>query len=170
VPRLMRDPRGRRRDEAFFCTDRTVSVAFIPTAYAGRRGLEVTIHDCQQALGFEQPRNQTERAVRRTAPFAGLVDALVVLWAAQQVAAGGGLLARAVPRRPWYRHKTTLPFANLLTVLRQAGVAHPASGPPRLPAPACPARRPPKFHAVAPLQVRSGKGANPEAIDRCWGS
>jgi hypothetical protein len=143
----LRDPRGRRRDEAFCCTDRAVSVAFILTADARGWGLEVTIHVCQQALGFEQPRNQTERAVRRTTPIAGLVDALVVLWAAQQVAAGGGLLARAVPRRPWYRHKTTLSFANLLTALRQAGVAHPASAPPRLPAPTCPARRPPKSRA-----------------------
>jgi hypothetical protein len=144
---VVRDPSGRRRDEAFFCTDLTVSASFILTAYARRWGLEVTIYDCKQSLGFEDPQNQTARAVRRTAPFAGLVYALVVLWAAQQVAAGGDIVTRAVPCRPWYRQKATLSFQDLLTALRQAGVAHLAAGPSGLSAPSCPARRPQKSRA-----------------------
>jgi hypothetical protein len=141
---VVRDPRGRRRDEAFFCTDPAVGAAFVLTAYARRWALEVTVRDCKQALGFADPQNQTARAVRRTAPFAGLVHALVALWAAQRVAAGDDLLARAVPCRPWYRRKAALSFPDLLAALRQDGAPHPAGRPPRLSAPACPARRPRK--------------------------
>jgi hypothetical protein len=135
---VVRDPTGRRRDEAFFCTDLTVSVAFLLTAYARRWGLEVTIEDCKQSLGFEEPQNQTEQAVRRTAPFAGLVYACVVLWAAQQVRGG---LPLAWPIRPWYRHKATLSFAALLAALRQAGLAHAGRASGAVSAPPCPARR-----------------------------
>jgi hypothetical protein len=135
---VVRDPSGRRHDEAFFCTDLTRGVAFILTAYARRWGLEVTIEDCKQPLGFEEPQNQTERAVRRTAPFAGLVYAFVVLWAAQLVRAGVPL---GWPARPWYRHKATLSFADLLATLRQAGLADAGRASSALSAPPCPARR-----------------------------
>ena len=119
---VVRDPSGRRRDEAFFCTDRTVSVRFLLETYAKRWALEVTFFDCKQFLGFEDPQNQATRAVQRTAPFAGLVYALVVLWAAHQVRAGHVL--RWLPR-PWYRHKVSLSFADLLTAFRQASTCPP---------------------------------------------
>jgi hypothetical protein len=115
---VVRDPSGRRRDEAFFCTDLTVNVTYLLTTYAKRWSLEVTFCDCKQSLGFEDPQNQAAHAVRRTAPFAGLVYALVVLWGAQQVNAGHA--PRWIPR-PWYRHKTSLAFTDLLAALRQAG-------------------------------------------------
>jgi hypothetical protein len=158
---VVRDPRGRRRDEAFFCTDPAVGAAFLLTAYARRWTLEVTIHDCKQALGFGHPQNQTERAVRRTAPFAGLVHALVALWAARRVAAGDDLVARAVPCRPWYRRKATLACADLLTALRHAAAAHPPSSPARLSAPPCPARRPRKLRArPRPIRAAPAKWRN----------
>ena len=87
---VVRDPSGRRRDEAFFCTDGSVDVAFILEAYARRWALEQTFFDGKQALGFADAQNQAVLAVRRTAPFAGLVYALIVLWAAHEVAAGVG--------------------------------------------------------------------------------
>ena len=65
---VVRDPSGRRRDEAFFCTDLTVGVTFLLETYAKRWALEVTFFDCKQSLGFEEPQNQATRAVRRTAP------------------------------------------------------------------------------------------------------
>jgi hypothetical protein len=135
---IVRDPSGRRHDEAFFCTDRSAGVAFILAAYARRWALEVTFFDCKQGLGFEDPQNQAVLAVRRTAPFAGLVYALVVLWAAHELAAGAVL---ATPRRPWYRHKAGRSFADLLATLRQTGSARVLSSPPRFPASPCPPRR-----------------------------
>lgn len=145
---VVRDPRGRRRDEAFFCTDRTVSVGFLLETYAKRWALEVTFFDCKQSLGFEDPQNQAALAVRRTAPFAGLVYALVVLWAAHQVSAGHVL--RWVPR-PWYRHKASLSFADLLAAFRQAATCPPGRTAPRIAAAPRPARRPRKATRCAAL-------------------
>jgi hypothetical protein len=71
---VVRAPRGRRKDEAFFCTDPAVGAAGIPPAYARRWGLEVTFFDLKQSRGFADPPNRTSPAVRRTAPFAGLVE------------------------------------------------------------------------------------------------
>lgn len=113
---LVQDPTGRRRLDAFFCTDLTLGATAVLTAYARRWTLEVTFHDAKQFLGFEDPQNQAERAVQRTAPFALLCYGLVYLWAAQETAAGRPCVG---PARPWYPHKRHASFLDLLTVLRQ---------------------------------------------------
>jgi hypothetical protein len=95
---VVRDPRGRRADAAYCCTDLTVSVAFLLETYACRWTLEVTFFLLKGLLGFEEPQNQTVRAVRRTAPFAGLVFALIILWYATELQAGR---AAAWTARPW---------------------------------------------------------------------
>ncbi len=146
---VVRDPSGRRRDEAFFCTDLTVSVAFLLTTFAKRWTLEVTFFDCKQSLGFEDPQNQAARAVQRTAPFAAIVYALVVLWAAHQVRAGHALRWLT---RPWYRHKASLSFADLLAAFRQASACR--VRPPVLAAP-CPPRRPRKSRPCARVSGRA---------------
>jgi hypothetical protein len=111
---VVRDPRGRRRDEAFFCTDLDRDAAFMLQTYARRWTLEVTFHDAKQHLGFGQAQNQTSQAVARTAPFAGLVYSLVVLWAAAHRQQGGTLRWLV---RPWYPTKTAVAFPDLLTAL-----------------------------------------------------
>jgi hypothetical protein len=113
---VVRDPTGKRHDEAFFCTDLAVDPAFILTGYARRWCLEVAFHDQMQFLGFAEPQQQNQRAVTRTAPLAGLVYALVLLWYAGQVQ--HGTAAGWLPR-PWYRAKTTPAFLDMLTALRQ---------------------------------------------------
>src|SRR5204862_3213179 len=85
---VVRDPSGRRKDAAFCCTDRTASVAFILETYACRWTLEVTFFLLKGLFGFEEPQNQSVLAVRRTAPFAGLVFTLIVLWYATELPAG----------------------------------------------------------------------------------
>ena len=139
---VVRDPSGRRRDTTFCCTDRRVSAAFILETYACRWTLEVTVLLLKGLLGFEDPQNQTATAVRRTAPFAGLVFALVVWWYAAELQAG-----RAVTWvvHPWYRRKATPSFTDVLATLRQQGVATATAAswclPVGLLAPACPPRR-----------------------------
>src|SRR3954467_7136500 len=113
---IVRDPSGRRRDEAFFCTDLTVDHAFILEGYAHRWTIEVAFHDQKQFLGFDDPQTQTAAAVARTAPLAGLVYDLVPLrYAArvQQGRAAGWLV------RPWSRSKATPSFLDMLTAVRQ---------------------------------------------------
>ena len=113
---VVRDPAGRRRDEAFFCTDGTVGAAFVLEAYARRWTLEVAFRDGKQQLGFEDPQNQTAPAVRRTAPLAFLVYDLVWLWAAEQARAG---TEPSWLRRPWDPHKRVPSFRDLLIGLRR---------------------------------------------------
>jgi hypothetical protein len=113
---VVRDPSRRRRDEAFFCTDLDRDAAFILTTYSRRWTLEVTFHDAKQHLGFGQAQSQAKAAVQRTAPFAGLVYSLVLLWAAAYLQQGGTLSWIV---RPWYRSKSAVAFPDLLTALRQ---------------------------------------------------
>jgi hypothetical protein len=130
---VVRDPSGRRRDEAFFCTDVRLSAASILEAYARRWTVEVAFHDAKQFLGFEDPQNQAALAVARTAPLAGLVYGLVLLWYAEQVQRG---LASGWPCRPWYRGKTAPSFLDILTALRHDSrpiiISAPPSPPRRL--------------------------------------
>ena len=128
---VVRDPSGRRRDEAFFCTDLTVDAAFILTGYARRWTIEVAFHDQKQFLGFEDPQNQAATAVARTAPLAGLVYDLILLWYAARLRQG-----RAADWlvRPWYRSKAAPSFVDMLTALRQDSWRLHFSDPP-LPAP-----------------------------------
>lgn len=137
---VVRDPSRRRRDEAFFCTDRAVGAAFILETYAKRWTLEVTFFEMKQFLGFADPQHQTAQAARRTAPLVGLVHALIALWAAGRVQAGQAL---PWPVRPWYRHKTAPAFQDLLAALRREGIDRlddpPRCAPP-LPAAPCPTR------------------------------
>lgn len=139
---VVRDPSGRRKDAAFCCTDLTVRVAFVLETSATQWTLEVTFWLLKGLLGFEEPQNQTVLAVRRTAPFAGLVFALVILWYAAEAQAGR---AATWLVRPWYRRKAAPSFADVLATLHQQGVAaaaaatwHPPAG---FFAPACPPRR-----------------------------
>lgn len=124
---VVRDPKGYRQDEAFFCTDTTVDVTFILEGFGRRWSLEVTFHDVKQFLGFEDPQNQTETAVRRTAPMACIVYDLVVLWYAQQIASrcSKGWLVL-----PWYRRKSKPSFSDMLTAARRAGWRLYVSDPP----------------------------------------
>ena len=136
---IVRDPSGKRAEEAFFCTDPTGTPAFILEAYARRWTLEVTFHDAKQFLGLEDPQGQTPAAVRRTAPLALIVYALVLLWYADQ-------FHRQRPvcwlPRPWYRTKTAPSFLDMLTALRRAGwrqyLSQPPWSPRRLQNPAIP--------------------------------
>jgi hypothetical protein len=112
---LVRDPGGRRRHEAFFCTDLTVDHAFILEGYARRWTIEVAFHDQKQFLGFEDPQNQAATAVARTAPLAGLVYDLVLLWYAARLQQGQ---ATGWTVRPWYRSKSAPSFLDMLTAVR----------------------------------------------------
>ena len=113
---VVRDPTGRRRDEAFFCTDLTTRASFILESYARRWTLEVAFRDGKQHLGFEDPQNQTSQAVGRTAPMAFLVYDLVLLWSASRVQAGE---QASWLRRPWDPHKAAPSFRDLLIALRR---------------------------------------------------
>jgi len=124
---VVRDPKGYRQDEAFFCTDTTVDANFILEAFARRGCLEVTFHDVKQFLGFEDAQNQVEKAVRRTAPMACLVYDLVILWYAQHIVSRR---SKGWLEMPWYRRKSKPSFSDMLTAARRAGWRLYVSDPP----------------------------------------
>ena len=113
-----------------FCTDLTVDAAFLLEGYARWWMLEVAFHDQKQFLGFEDSQQQSARAVTRTAPLAGVVCALVLLWYAGHVQQG---TARGWIPRPWYRGKTAPSFLDMLTALRHASWQPAVSQPPSCP-------------------------------------
>ncbi|HEX6675986.1 MAG TPA: hypothetical protein VF486_13265 [Actinomycetes bacterium] len=124
---VVRAPGGRRREEAFCCTDLTVDHAVILEGYARRWTIEAAFHDQKQPLGFEDPQNRAATAVARTAPPAGIVYDLVLLWYAARVQHGR---AAGWTVRPWYRPKSTPSFLDLLTAIRQDSRRRHFSDPP----------------------------------------
>lgn len=136
---LTRDPKRQHQGRAYVSTDAELSAQEILTIYAQRWQLEVTFRDIKQELGFEDPRNgwwrraagkrddpcraprrkQTgKRAVERTAPLAGVVYALTIIWYVQSGSRRDDI-QRARRYAPWYRHKQDVSFANMRTALRR---------------------------------------------------
>ena len=114
---VVRDPRGRRRDDCFFSTDRTLSPTQIIETFSLRWPLEVCFRDVKQFLGFEDPQNRVSQATRRTAPLIFYIYDLVLLWYAQS---GHRLAAPSALHRLWYQQKTSISFEDILRTLRYA--------------------------------------------------
>jgi len=126
---VVRDPRGRRRDDCFFSTDLTLTPPQILETFALRWPLEVCFRDVKQFLGFEDPQNRVSKATQRTAPLILYIYDLVLLWYAQ---AGYRLADKSLLQRLWYRQKTTTSFEDILRTLRQATWQEKIFGDPRL--------------------------------------
>jgi len=74
----------------------------------------VAFCDAKQRLGFHDPHVWTASAVERATPMAWLVGTLVVLWYAEWGRAG----PQARRQGSWYRHKSSLTFADMLASCR----------------------------------------------------
>jgi hypothetical protein len=111
---LVQDTLGKRPDQMFYCTRLAWDARQILSCYARRWSIEVAFHDCKQLLGFEDPANRKEKAVRRTAPMAMIIYSLIVVWFHRE-----GHRHVEFPDRPWYRHKEEPSFGDMLTTLRR---------------------------------------------------
>lgn len=111
---LVQDTLGKRPDQMFYCTRLDWDARQILSCYARRWSIEVAFHDCKQLLGFEDPANRKEKAVRRTAPMAMVIYSLIVVWFHRD-----GHRHVTFPDRPWYRHKEEPSFGDMLTTLRR---------------------------------------------------
>jgi hypothetical protein len=99
----------------FFYTDAEAPVVRILETYASRWGIEVWNRDSKQDFGFADSPAWSEMAVRRTAPWAGLLSELLVVWF-------HGIYGRVdvpLPERPWYSWKEDLSFADLVRTARR---------------------------------------------------
>ena len=117
---VVRDPKGRRKDDAFFSTDPDMPVKTILQTYAQRWSLEVAFRDTKQQLGFERSQARTKKAVQRTGPFAFVAYAITIAWFCHV----GHQRYPALPIMPWYRHKRAPSFADMHTLLRTDILKH----------------------------------------------
>ena len=122
---LVHDPSGQWRDAALVATDPTVSAAFVIAGYCRRWSVELTSFDSQQYLGLHDPRVWSAPSVERAHPMAWFVGTLTVLWYATAGHAG----AHVHRHRPWYRHKVTPTFTDMLGALRLQMWRHEIYGP-----------------------------------------
>ena len=112
---VVRDPSGRRRDDAFYSTDADMPIEAILETYAKRWSLEVAFRDTKQQLGFERSQARTRKAVERTGPFAFVAYTMTVAWFCRN----GHHHYPTLPIMPWYRHKRGPSFADMQTLLRR---------------------------------------------------
>ena len=111
---LVHDPLGQWRDEALVCTDVTLSAAEVITGYCRRWSVEVAFCDSKQLLGLHDPQVWCAASVERAAPMAWFVGTLVVCWYVLDGQHG----PQAQRHRPWYKHKPTPTFADMLAACR----------------------------------------------------
>jgi DDE superfamily endonuclease len=111
---LVRDLKGGRPDQMFYCTQLDWDARQVLATYAYRWAIECTFENCKQLMGLGEQANRVRKAVERTAPMAFFLYSLVVVWFHQV----GHELVR-FPLRPWYRRKQEPSFADMLTTLRR---------------------------------------------------
>jgi hypothetical protein len=114
---ISRDPTGKQPDDFLFCTDATVSEEEIVQRYTDRWGVEESIFEAKQCLGFETTRGWCSKTVNRQAPLAMVLTTLVKAWYARHAPDEPSLQPEVTP---WRRGRKTRPsFADMLSALRQ---------------------------------------------------
>ena len=111
---IVRDPDGKRNEEIFFTTDRSLSPAGIVECYVRRWSIEVTFEEARRHLGIETLRNRTHNAVNRSVPFLLSLYSLIIVWFSMRK-------RRDAPRTnaaPWYR-KRSLTFSDLIECAKE---------------------------------------------------
>lgn len=111
---LVRDPAGEWRDEALVTTDPTAAAEFVILGYCRRWCVELAFFDSKQYLGLHDPQVRNERSVERAHPMAWFVGSLTVLW----YSVYGHQGSHVERERPWYDHKITPTFTDMLGALR----------------------------------------------------
>jgi hypothetical protein len=120
---LIRKPaRSEGFDVAIASTDIDASPGELIARYDSRWTIE-TAHQEAKTHGVGQARNRVRKAVQRTVPFGFLTQTITIAWYALHGDPAADLKAR---RRsaPWYRHKTTVSYADMLAALRRELIRH----------------------------------------------
>jgi hypothetical protein len=111
---LVADPEGKRRMEAFFCTDLDATPVEILPWVVMRWSLEVTFEEGRAHLGLETQRQWSDQAIARTTPILlGLFSLVTVL--ALKLSHEGHI---PVPVTAWY-HKDEATFSDCLALVRR---------------------------------------------------
>jgi len=115
---LIRNPgRNDGFDVALASTDTELTAAALIIRYDSRWTIE-TCNQEAKAHGVGQARNRVQKAVQRTVPFGFLAQTITITWYAVHGDTEADLAARR-KASPWYRQKTTISYADMLTALRR---------------------------------------------------
>jgi hypothetical protein len=119
---IRRPDRADGFDVAIASTDTTATMAELIARYDSRWTIE-TAHQEAKAHGVGQARNRVQNAVERTVPFGFLAQTITIAWYALHGDPDADLHAR---RRaaPWYRHKTTISYTDMIAALRRELIRH----------------------------------------------
>jgi len=138
---VTRDPSGRINDRAYFTTNADCSVQELIVQFARRWEIEVAFRNTKQAMGLEDPQNGWwhrckgtprpkkrpgpnprervgEKAINHTLATAFVAYALTVTWYLNHGDADKDV-ARVRNEAPWYRHKTSPSFHDMLAAVRR---------------------------------------------------
>jgi hypothetical protein len=107
-------PEGKRRMEAFFCTDLQTTPAQILAWVIRRWSVEVTFEEARAPLGVETQRQWSDNAIARTTPVLLALFSLVTV-RALQLSTDGQI---PVPVTAWY-HKDAPTFSDCLALVRR---------------------------------------------------
>jgi len=134
---------------AIASTDAAAAAAELVARYGRRWTIETAIQE-GKANGVGQARNRLERAVKRTVPFGFLCQTLTIVWYQLHGDPERDIHARRL-RAPWYPHKLTVSYTDMLAALRRALIraeflaqGHPRTNTPQIP----PAQSPPASAAA----------------------
>jgi hypothetical protein len=111
---LVCDPEGKRRLEAFFCTDLQATPVPVLEWVIMRWSVEVTLEEARAHVGFGTQRQWSDKAIARTTPALLALFSLVTVLALQ-LSQGGHLPVQATA---WSR-KPEPTFGDCLALVRQ---------------------------------------------------
>ena len=112
---IVRDPQGETEDEYFFSTDLEMSSEGIVLCYTGRWPIEVVFRETKQYLGMDEPQARKKKAVLRITPFCLWLNSIIKLWF---VLESGKAVPTLIENDPWYAHKHTISFQDMLGAIR----------------------------------------------------
>jgi hypothetical protein len=116
---LVRDPgSGKPYDLGLFTLDTAAEPAAIAERYSWRWAIEPSNAAGKQLTGAGDACNRTEKAVERTAPFAFLIQTLLIIWYAR-FADSPADIERRRQECPWYRTKTSPAVGDMRASLRR---------------------------------------------------
>lgn len=109
-------------DVAIASTDINASAAALIARYDSRWTIE-TAYQHAKAHGVGDARNRVQNAVARTVPFGFMAQTITITWYALHGNPEADLATRRASA-PWYRHKTTVSYTDMLAALRRELIRH----------------------------------------------
>ena len=109
-------------DVALASTDAAIPAGELIARYDSRWTIE-TCNQEAKAHGVGEARNRVRKAVERTVPFGFLAQTITIAWYALHGDPEADLSER-LRHSPWYRHKATVSYADMLAALRRELIRH----------------------------------------------